>query len=134
MSHWATKYIGLPYRPGGRDRGGLDCWGLLKLIYLEQRGIPLPDLLGVAEGSIAAISREIGRESKENWIEVPEPQDGCAVAMSKQDRLHHVGVWTDADGGKVIHAHHRKVVAETLRYLRMEGFRTIKFFLYVVHC
>lgn len=38
-----NRYIGIPYRDHGRDRDGLDCWGLVDLIYREVRGITLPD-------------------------------------------------------------------------------------------
>lgn len=39
---WATKYIGLPYREKGRDRTGLDCWGLVRYVLHEERGLTLP--------------------------------------------------------------------------------------------
>ena len=39
---WATQYLKLPFVDRGRDRAGLDCYGLVRLIYQEQRGILLP--------------------------------------------------------------------------------------------
>ncbi len=32
---WAGRYIGLPFAEHGRDRGGIDCWGLVRLTLLE---------------------------------------------------------------------------------------------------
>ena len=45
MKHWSTDFIGLPYVEFGRDRGGVDCWGLAKLVYAEILGIELPSYI-----------------------------------------------------------------------------------------
>lgn len=39
---WASTYVGLPWRERGRDRRGCDCWGLVRLVLAEQRGVALP--------------------------------------------------------------------------------------------
>ena len=39
------QYVGLPWKLGGRDRRGLDCFGLVRLVLAEQAGILLPDWL-----------------------------------------------------------------------------------------
>jgi len=38
-----SKYIGLPYKNLGRDFDGVDCYGILFLIFKEERNIILPD-------------------------------------------------------------------------------------------
>lgn len=39
---WAAPYIGLPWKERGRDRAGVDCWGLARLIAAECLGLDLP--------------------------------------------------------------------------------------------
>lgn len=39
---WAAQYVAVPFREKGRTRDGVDCYGLVRLIYQEQRGIELP--------------------------------------------------------------------------------------------
>jgi len=38
------QYIGIPYRHLGRNKDGLDCYGLVVIIYKEKLGIQLPDV------------------------------------------------------------------------------------------
>lgn len=45
------QYIGIPYVEFGRDKSGVDCWGLIKVLT-GSLGLKLPDYLeyeGVAE-------------------------------------------------------------------------------------
>lgn len=39
---WVQSYLGIPFLEKGRTRAGLDCYGLVRLVYQEQRGLELP--------------------------------------------------------------------------------------------
>lgn len=129
-SHWILPYIGLRHALGGRDRNGVDCWGLLYLVYREHFGIELPVFPGVTVAGLADVVDLIQREVDSCWFEVVAPFDGAAVAMSQKSAMHHVGLYAEADGGKVIHCwNSQNVIVETLASLRrFKGFRTIKFY------
>ena len=48
------RYVGIPYLDRGRGICGLDCYGLVCLVYRELRGIDLPSY---AEGYVTAADR-----------------------------------------------------------------------------
>lgn len=94
---WANGYVGLPWLDCGRDAYGLDCWGLVRLIYEEQFGIELPTLSGryadTRDGESIAALYETERC---DWIERPGPASGDVVAFRIAGIPLHVGVVVDA--------------------------------------
>jgi len=124
-------FVGLPWLDRGRDRNGLDCWGLLAIVYAERFGIVLPsfrdDYLTVADGDAVVALLEGHRET---WREVPSgaEQAGDALLMSVGGRPRHVGVV--AGGGRVLHIEQGAgAIIESYRSFRLRR-RVLGFFRY----
>lgn len=88
-------YVDLPWRTAGRARDGLDCWGLVWLVYREMLGIELPSGAGLY--TTAADRRENARiiaGGLPDWRQVPEDQakPGDVVLMSRHGTACHVGL------------------------------------------
>lgn len=95
---WSNLYIGLPHLDLGRDRNGVDCWGLVHLV-LTDHGMPVPSY---REGYLSTRERvEIAgliaeAKSLPTWsrvLERPEPLDVIAFTRAGLDG--HVGIIVD---------------------------------------
>lgn len=131
MSHWAAKYVGTPYAEGARGPEFFDCWGIIQLIYRQEKGIVLAEHPGLSAPQVESIHKAIVEEVShaEIWRETASPTEGCVAAMGSSVAYHHVGVWLSCDGGKVLHSRQgQNAVVESLRSLRLRGMRVFKFY------
>jgi len=88
---WWNDYVGIPYKLSGRDRDGLDCWGLIRLIHKEQFGNDLPSF-SEHDHSHEKI-REIMAEQREKWISTDTPKIGDVVLFRVLGAPSHVGMY-----------------------------------------
>ena len=92
---WAGHYIGLPFLSHGRDRSGLDCWGLVRLAMAEQFGLALPSLVTSYRRStdVAGISGLIAAETQK-WSPVVKGDEdlGDVIVLRLRGEPLHVGL------------------------------------------
>lgn len=101
---WAQEYIGIPFKPNGRDRNGLDCWGLACLIYLEQKRISLPAYNDIFLNDNLSTLKKVARimqNEKEQFEKVERPKAFDLVILRSGMYSWHVGVVIDKR--KMIH-------------------------------
>jgi cell wall-associated NlpC family hydrolase len=101
-----NKYIGRPYLLHGRDMDvGVDCYGLVILVYKDILGVDLPDWQADSDsikGMVTALERELrGQIDREYAIEKETPDDMDIITVSRHGRPHHMGVYVS---GGVLHA------------------------------
>lgn len=99
---WWGRYVGVPFVDMGRAIEGLDCWGLIKIIYAEQLGIDLPDYGEISANDLLRVARAM-KNGQERWEAVDKPQEFDLVALRLYDRgwVGHVGVMVD--GKRMLH-------------------------------
>lgn len=116
MYGWVSNYIGIPFASGGRDRSGLDCYGLVRLVLREQYGYDLPRLSGGYTNALDVA------ETKALFIKnvpllcaqkIDAPEEKAVALLRMGGMLCHVGLY--AGDGCIIHSRHRLgVVCERL--------------------
>lgn len=92
-----SKYIGIPFKFGGRTYKELDCYGLIMLLYKEIHGIEIPDV--VSPTFIADIANLVTSEKKK-W-ESCELEEGAVIIFSIRGYGAHVGYYIGED--RIIH-------------------------------
>jgi hypothetical protein len=119
--NWAEKYINTTHK---------NCWIFVRSVYKEELDILLPEFATIFVGNIKSIIQTMEIQSKlKTWGKIDDPHDFAIVAMSKSQYIHHVGVWTTEDRGKVLHAFEKKpVVANNYVQLKRMGFQRIEFY------
>jgi sulfur carrier protein ThiS len=89
------KYIGIPFLEKGRDESGVDCWGLVRLIYKQEYNINLPSFVEDYELSDDARIGELFAQYKEGWTPLTQPTVGCVVLFRMFGTESHIGIVVD---------------------------------------
>jgi len=89
------KYIGIPFAEKGRDESGVDCWGLVRLIYKQEYDVNLPSFVDDYALSDDACIGELFAQYKEGWTTLTQPEPGCAVIFRMFGTESHIGVIVD---------------------------------------
>lgn len=103
MLHWAQKYVGLPWKARGVDKLGLDCKGLVYMVYREEFGIEL-DVFANADykmSKIGILETLKQNDYHKNWSEIDKPKEGDVIVLLTMGIPAHLGVVLD--GGKMLH-------------------------------
>jgi cell wall-associated NlpC family hydrolase len=87
------RYLGKPWKAGGRGPDAFDCYGLCMDIY--------QNALGIATGhDFTAFHAHDGTLSE--WRKIVRPAPFCVVLMRSCGQAH-AGIWLSADHGGVLH-------------------------------
>jgi sulfur carrier protein ThiS len=86
------KYIGLKYKEKGRDFDGVDCWGLVRLIYKNELQIDLPSFSSEYTQTDVQRIEELIAQYKEGWESIEQPEEGSIVLFRVLGSESHVGI------------------------------------------
>lgn len=87
-----NELIGIPFKWGGSDIEGCDCWGLARLYYRGMLGIELPDHDEVLRSDEGAVAKAFVDE-KQHWKQTTdEVRCGDLILIRLDGVARHVGV------------------------------------------
>jgi cell wall-associated NlpC family hydrolase len=96
LPDWVAGYIGIPFRPHGRNHDGCDCWGLLRLVLAERFDTQIPAFHGMTwqPGDDRRALAEYMDAHLDVWIPVVSGQErpGDGVLLRVLGHPIHVGV------------------------------------------
>lgn len=121
MSHWALKYLGLPWVAGETD-----CWNMARRIWSEQFH---RDVVSVAVDAASPLAsrRALRDGDKGQWRPTETPIEGDAVMMARGTSPCHVGIYLA--GGSILHSvEGAGVICTPAGGLLRVGYRAVGFY------
>lgn len=130
MSHWAAKYIGLPWVFGAKGPSEFDCWGFAKHVQRVEYGIDMLELEYDRADWRAAAHELNHSEERKSWVRVDTPRDGDITTLARSRLPVHIGVWIRANGAEgVLHClEGAGVVYQTARQLPLAGWGGLEYY------
>jgi hypothetical protein len=97
-------YIGIPYVSKGRDRNGVDCYGIIYLAFKEERGIDLPSWNAEYENARRTSFDKVVSKSSlfDQWEKVEHPTE-WDVGLFRMGGLFHAVLCIDTYGSRMMH-------------------------------
>lgn len=94
-----SKFVGIPEADMGRDRSGVDCWGLFRMVLSEVHAIDLPSYAGAylcsrEREQAARVAR--GALVVRPWVEVDTPEPFDLLLFQMFGHASHIGCAVDA--------------------------------------
>ena len=96
---WTNRFVGIPWKDKGRDRDGVDCWGLFRLVYKEHLDIDLPSYLEsyVDPKDTAELGPLITDEVAADWLRINVPRAGDGMLFNVKGEPAHTAVYVRDD-------------------------------------
>lgn len=100
---WVEQYICVPFKSGGRDMHGADCWGLTRMALKHLTGKDLPSYADAYDNAldVEQTSYVIVKGALAIAAPVDEPEIGDVCVMRSEGRINHVALYIG--NGRILH-------------------------------
>ncbi|BBB29382.1 NlpC/P60 family protein [Neptunomonas japonica] len=107
---WLSDMLGKPWRAyaTGENVEGVeawDCWGVVVHAFYQLHGVALDRHLDIPTKSPRSFVRVVAQEiTSGHWRQISHQKHGCVVLLATATRFHHIGIWLDINGGRLLHS------------------------------
>ncbi len=103
MTHFACKYIGLPWVAGAQGPDCFDCWGFVRWVLEHEYGLKVPAVNVNPENLRTVLNAFKSDPAFQAFLEIKKPKEGDVVLMRQSKNPAHAGLWLDTDGSGILH-------------------------------
>lgn len=95
---FAERYVGIPYVDKGRDRRGIDCWGIVRLVLGEVFHVQLPSYDDTYRDGEdwEAIGHAVRAGLLDGWRRTEQPRAGDLLILRIAMRPWHCALMLDS--------------------------------------
>lgn len=122
--HWARNYVGTPW---AREA---TCWDFFRRVQADVFGIAVPEIHTEAFDvrHLARIFAAHPERARWRPVAIEGRREGDGLLMASRGKPWHVGIWTEVDGGRVLHCPEGGAVLQRLADVRRCGWPVIEFY------
>ena len=107
MYTWVKKYVGIPFASNGRAMEGCDCYGLVRLVLMNEYGITLPELSGDYSSALN-VSETLKLFDEKIPVlaaaRILDLEERAVIIITESGRPCHMGI--NAGGGYILHSNY----------------------------
>lgn len=128
MNHWATKYIGIPWKFGGQGPDTYDCWNFVREVQGTHFNIEVPIITYDDQRDVFHHLQH--NAELDHWTQMETPIEGDIIMMARAKIPAHVGVWVKSNVQEgVLHCLQGiGVVFTAQQAIRSSGWGQLKFY------
>lgn len=131
IDEWLNDVVGKSWKAYATGPENFDCWGVVFYGFKQKFGINLNRHLEVQSMNPIAFHKVVSKEIKTgNWVQINQPEDGCLVLMSASRLWHHVGLWLNVNGGRLLHSREGVGVSLDGKHV-LNSFNAVEYWKYV---
>ena len=135
MSHWATPYIGTPWKFGATGPDAFDCWNFA--CHVQQEHFNIEMIEKAFNGDLRKSAQLLKTsEEKQRWVPVVKPEDGDLVLMARRINPIHIGVWisTKQSNGILHCVQGSGVIFQSVQNVKLHGFGSLVYYRHHTKC